>query len=295
MRRLIDAIRPLKPNRIFFACDGPTKNNQTQKELVDITREQIKFIDWDCDLSTRFSDINYGCCRGMSNAINWFFENVDAGIILEDDCIPHEEFIPFCSDLLEKYKFDKRIWSISGTNFQAGKFRGNASYYLSRYFQCWGWATWKRAWQEYDISMGSWNDLKKSDMINSIFDTNYELKYWRKVWDKLYFENKPDSWAYRFSCISLINGGLSIIPNVNLVKNIGFDVDATNTRYSVEDTSNIQGILPLSHPKNIIRHKEADQYTFNTRFALLSPKKLIIVSLNKPFYYLKKIMRLIYN
>ena len=97
--------------------------------------------------------------------------------------------------------------------------------------------------------MGSWNDLKKSDMINSIFDTNYELKYWRKVWDKLYFENKPDSWAYRFSCISLINGGLSIIPNVNLVKNIGFDVDATNTRYSVEDTSNIQGILPLSHPK----------------------------------------------
>ena len=295
MRRLIEAIRPLRPKQIFYACDGPVKDNQKQKELVYLTRLQINYVDWECDLRTRFRDINYGCCKGMSDAITWFFENVNAGIILEEDCIPHEDFIPYCNELLKKYEFDKRIWSINGTNFQDGKLRGDGSYYFSRYFQCWGWATWKRSWQEYDITMSAWKNLKKSDMINSIFDTKNELSYWMKIWNKLYFENKPDSWAYRFSFTSLINGGLSIIPNVNLVKNVGFDLDATNTRYSVEETSINQGIFPLSHPLNIVRHKEADQYTYTTRFSSLSLKKIIIISLKKPFYYLKKLIRLIIN
>ena len=295
LKNLIDSLRDIKPKKIFFACDGPKKNNENEYELVELTKKQIEFIDWGCEVHTRFSNSNKGCCKGMSEAISWFFDYVEAGIILEEDCIPHEDFISYCSELLDKYALDKRVWSISGTNFQDGKWRGENSYYFSRYFQCWGWATWKRSWEEFDIAMNSWLNLRDSEIINYIFDNKTELIYWMKLWDKLTFENIPDSWAYRFSFISIINGGLSVIPNKNLIKNIGFDKYASNTHETVEITSIEKSILPLSHPSFVIRHKDADKYVFNTRFSLFSLKKLLLLSFKRPLYYPKKIFKIIFK
>ena len=190
IKKLIDSLRPHKPKTIYFACDGPKKNNKLEEKLVELTKNQINFIDWECEIFTRFSKNNEGCCKGMSNAIIWFFDNVDAGIILEDDCIPNEDFLSFCSELLNRYEFDNRVWSICGSNFQDGKWRGESSYYFSKYFQCWGWASWKRCWEEYDINLKTWENLRKSELFKYIFDNKNEMKYWQSIWDKLLFENK---------------------------------------------------------------------------------------------------------
>ena len=295
LRDLINAIRPLKPNKIFFSCDGPKKNNLEEYNLVELTKKQLEFIDWECNLKTLFSEHNQGCCNSMTRALNWFFDNVDAGIILEDDCIPHEDFLPFCNELLDKYKFDNRVWSISGTNFQDNQLRGDGSYYFSKYIQVWGWATWKRSWKEYDIEMKSWNKLKASDLVNSIFDSKKEFKHWYKLWNTLLLKNKPDAWDYRFSYSSIINRGYSIIPNRNLVRNIGFDKSATNTKINRFKTEISEGLLPISHPSFIIDHKDADKYTFITRFSSISLEKIITITRRRPLHYLRAIIRLIFR
>jgi hypothetical protein len=230
LRQVISSIRPLAPTRLFVACDGPNLDRLGEAELVSASRQVIEQeIDWPCRIEKFYSDVNQGCRLGVSRAISWFFEQVDEGIILEDDCVPHVDFFPYCTNLLDRYRHDTRVWCISGPNFQNGQWRGDGSYYFSRYNHCWGWASWSRCWQHYDTNLSHWPALRESGLLLTIFEDPLERKYWSGIWQRLVEESKPDSWAYRWTFTCVANGGLTALPNRNLISNVGFGPDATHT------------------------------------------------------------------
>lgn len=267
LRQVINAMRPVAPTVLFVACDGPNPDRPGEAEKVAATRRVIEHeIDWPCQLERLYSDVNQGCRLGVSRAITWFFDQVEEGIILEDDCVPHSDFFPYCATLLERYRHDTRVWCISGNNFQNGRWRGDGSYYFSRYNHCWGWASWRRCWQQYDGELNQWLSLRDSGLLQTVFEDPKELAYWLRIWQGLLDTGKPDSWAYRWTFTCLANGGLTALPNRNLVSNVGFGQDATHTKGGQIDTSIGRGIDLIKHPSFMLRDAQADCYTFDHNF-----------------------------
>jgi hypothetical protein len=263
LRQVIDAIRPIAPMRLFVACDGPNPERPGEAEKVSASREVIeKEIDWPCQIERLYSDMNQGCRLGVSRAITWFFEQVDEGIILEDDCVPHPDFFPYCTTLLERYRNDSRVWCISGNNFQNGQWRGDGSYYFSRYNHCWGWASWRRCWNHYDAELEQWPALRESGLLKTIFENPLERNYWSGIWNSLLDSGMPDSWAYRWTFTCLANGGITALPNRNLVSNVGFGVDASHTTNVADPTVADQGLGVISHPTFLLPDTAADRYSF---------------------------------
>jgi len=266
--KVINSIKKIEPKNLYVACDGPLKNDLYINQQIEATRKLIlENITWDCELKTLFSDHNQGCKIGVSNAINWFFDNVDSGIILEDDCLPHQDFFYFCSELLDKYRYDDRVWSIAGNNVHKDKSICNESYFFSKYSHCWGWATWKRCWSKYDRDLKDWPCQKSKGILNNIFITSREKKYWRKTLDNIFYYSKPNTWDYQWSYTCFVNSGLTIIPKENLIYNIGFDKEATHTRFGNPNKAINKyerfttKVFPMKHPHLIHEMINVDKYT----------------------------------
>jgi hypothetical protein len=260
LRRSIEALRIVKPQALFVACDGPRASEPGDFVQVAATRQLIdNEIDWPCNVKRLYSPSNHGCRAGVSRAITWFFEHVEHGIILEDDCVPHPDFFFFCSDLLSRYRDDERVWCITGDNFQFGQTRGAASYYFSKYNHVWGWATWRRCWQRYDSAMSFWPSWRKSHSYNSMFSNYNEREYWTTIFDRTY-AGEIDTWDYQWTAAVWRAGGLTATPQVNLVTNIGHGLDATHTtadckRFMIPPQ---QMAGRLKHPWRVKRNRRAD-------------------------------------
>jgi hypothetical protein len=218
-----------------------------------------------CRLLTRKN--NLGCGLGVKTALDWFFENEEKGIILEDDCLPHLDFFYFCENLLDYYDKDERISLITGNNFQNNKWIGEASYYFSKYASIWGWATWKRTWKYYQVDIPFWPEWRESrNWLDFLPDKNERL-YWEKMF-KLVHEGQIDTWDYSLQACNFYMGGLTVTPNVNLVSNIGFRDDATHTKFVKSKFSKmpVYELKSLVHPKRIVSDSVADQHTFNYQY-----------------------------
>lgn len=274
-RRVFDEIRKIKPQSLYVAADGPKIKQAGEVDLCEETQKIASDVDWPCDVHTNFSETNLGCKIGVSKAIDWFFEKVEAGIILEDDCLPDQSFFLFCQELLEKYRDTDKIKMISGNNFQGGIQRGEASYYFSRFPHIWGWATWRRAWNDYDVSMRSYPQFKSEGKIKDIFTNQKVQRYYISLFDRLY-RNEIDTWDGQWVYSIYKKNGLSIIPNTNLVSNIGFGPNATHTKaegiLSKMPTGKIEKI---SHPLKIEANEEADNLTFNKIYYRPLTQKII--------------------
>ena len=267
LRQVINAIRPVAPTLIFVACDGPNPDRPGEAGKVAATRAVIeREIDWPCQIERLYSPTNQGCRLGVSRAITWFFEQVEEGIILEDDCVPHPDFFPYCTALLDRYRHDTRMWCISGDNFQDGVWRGDGSYYFSRYNHCWGWASWRRCWQHYDAELSQWPALRDSGRLVTFFEDPLERQYWSCIWQQLVDAGQPDTWDYQWTLTCLANGGLTTLPNANLVSNVGFGKDAAHTSGVAEPTVADQGLGELRHPQFVLRDAAADRYSFDHHF-----------------------------
>jgi len=270
LRQVIDAIRQVKPTRLYVACDGPSPYRPGEAEKVMATKKVIEDeINWPCHVERLYSDVNQGCRLGVSRAISWFFDQVEEGIILEDDCVPHPDFFTYCATLLDRYRHDSRVWCISGNNFQNGQWRGDGSYYFSRYNHCWGWASWRRCWQQYDANLSQLPALGRSGLLNSIFQDPVEREYWCRIWQRLLDTGRPNTWDYQWFFTAQINGGLTVLPNTNLVSNVGFGVDATHTIGRVGKGSKTEigiGLVEINHPRFLIRDSVADSFTFNFHY-----------------------------
>lgn len=255
------AIRQAKPQKLLVVADGARFPEEAEK--CQETRDIINQVDWECEVLTNFSEINLGCKKRISSGLNWVFSEVEEAIILEDDCLPSPSFFQFCQILLEYYRHDSRIMHISGSNFQDNQNRNDFSYYLSKYAHIWGWASWRRAWKHYDITMKTWPHYKKSSKLGSICNSVYEQKYWTDRFDNV-FNNAIDTWDYQWLYTCWYQSSLSILPNSNLVSNIGFGADATHTKNKkvLSQLPNAD-IWNIKHPLFIVRNINADNYTFD--------------------------------
>jgi hypothetical protein len=266
-RVVLREIRKVKPAKLFIASDGPRLGVGGEEEKVEEVRSStLSAVDWDCDVQTLFRSENLGCRRAVMEAISWYFDNVEEGIILEDDCAPHPSFFTYCGELLDRYRNDPRVMMISGDNFQDGVKRGCASYYFSRYAHIWGWASWRRAWRKMDRDLSTYGAFRNEGQLGNLFDSE-ECDYWRRVFDAVK-RGEIDTWDYAWFYSVLSQGGVSAMPNVNLVSNIGFGGSATHTKGSSKNAG-----LPrhdigiIDHPSFVLPHGPADRYTFETQWS----------------------------
>jgi hypothetical protein len=260
-KRVFEAIRQARPLQLFVAADGPRENKPGEVERCKEVRKIVHDgIDWNCKVKTLFRDKNLGCKVAVSSAINWFFEHVEEGIILEDDCLPHPTFFRFCEELLNKYQDDERIGQVSGDNFQFGKRCTEYSYYFSRYNHVWGWATWRRVWKNYDVDMKFWPEIRDSGWLQGWLENKKLAKYWTRIFENMY-RGKIDTWDYQFTFGCWIQNYLTILPNVNLVSNIGC-YSGTHATRGKGKSANIPTEamkFPLVHMPFVIRDSYGDK------------------------------------
>jgi hypothetical protein len=266
------AIAQVKPKKLLIIADGPRFPEEAEK--CQKTRSIINKVNWDCEVLTNYSEKNLTSPIRCSSGIDWVFSQVEEAIILEDDCVPTRSFFYFCQTLLEYYRNDKRIMHISGNNFQNSNNTTPYSYYFSKYPHVWGWASWRRAWTKFDFQMKTWPKFKEERMMEFICEDLYERKYWTSIFDKCVFHSDPH-WDYAWTYASWRQNGLSILPNSNLVSNIGFRSDATRTKLKESPLSKLPttDIWEIEHPPFIVRHKEADSYTFDYVFGGIGMKQ----------------------
>jgi hypothetical protein len=276
-RRVFEAIRKARPKKLFIAADGPRHEKPGEKELCEKTRMIVNDIDWDCEVRTLFQDRNLGILHGPHSAIDWFFDNVEEGIILEDDCVPDQSFFRFCDVLLDKYRNDNRVMQISGNNFQSGIKRGNGSYYFSKFNHLWGWASWRRAWKLNDIKMTTFPEFKSSERIKDVWDNKKAQRHWLRTLERMY-NHELHTWDYPWLYTFWSNSGLCILPNENLVTNIGFGDDATHTKSVNKTLANLKTntIGEIKHPTFVLQDKEADECTYRSIFSTNLVEKIII-------------------
>ena len=285
--RVMDAIKKYKPEKLYIAADGPKKNQSKEKEECNYVRESVlREINWDCKITTLFRNENLGCKIAVSNALTWFFELEEEGIILEDDCLPNSSFFEFIEKMLEYYRFDSRIMHISGSNFQDGHLYNDDDYFFSKYAYVWGWATWRRSWRYYNNQIQDeelW--IFKKNYLKSIFPSIFERYYWSKKLKEV-AKNKIDTWDYQWNYTLWKQGGLAVVPNYNLVENIGFNSKGTHTKNKNNKFLTKFVIINLNKlkycKKFICSNNNADRYSF---FFWYSPLKNIIrlfISSKKP-------------
>jgi len=278
-KKVFEEIKKAKPLRLYVAGDGPRENIKDEEEKVKMVRDYVlNNIDWKCEVKTLFRDKNLGCGKAISEAITWFFQNEEQGIILEDDCVPSQSFFWFCEELLEKYKNEKRIGMISGDNFQDGVKRGDADYYFSIYNHIWGWASWQDRWGKYDFELKTFNNV---EFIKEVFKTKKEIKYWIYIFKRIK-NKKIDTWDYQWTFVNFRNKWLSIIPNVNLISNIGFSEDASHT-IGKSELENIprEELIIKKHSAEIKQDIDADRYVSKKVFNIKSFPERVINKLNK--------------
>jgi hypothetical protein len=259
-RHVFEAVRKARPRKLYIAADGPVPGNTDNAEKCARVREVVSQVDWDCEVSTLFRETNLGCRTAVSEAIHWFFSQENEGIILEDDCLPGQSFFPFCESMLEKYRDDTRVMHISGTNLQFGQKRGDASYYFSSIPSVWGWAAWKRSWEQYDLQMSAYPEFKASGLIKSILPDERVAGHVMNVLQSNY-EGKISTWDHQYGFSLVINNGLCIVPNVNLISNLGYsktDDPMTPDNYLLSKMPVEEITFPLTHPAFFIPDKEAD-------------------------------------
>ncbi|MBI5078284.1 MAG: nucleotide-diphospho-sugar transferase [Candidatus Yonathbacteria bacterium] len=282
VERLINSLRSVKPTKVYVSADGPRENVATDHSRCDRARAVVSQIDWPCEVFTNFHEYNTGADFGPEKAINWFFDNVDEGIILEDDCIAHPDFFRFAKEMLSRYRANDQVMMISGNNFQNEIIRGDGSYYFSKYPSTWGWASWRRAWMHYDTRISGYREFTDRNILDTICQSPAEKKYWTKFFEKIN-SGELNHWDIKWIFAVWNNNGISITPNVNLVQNIGFGNDATHT-FTHDDTMVVRAVElgEITHPSTTIVDKKADAYLFEHVYKF---------TLIKRFFYLIELIK----
>lgn len=273
-QKVFQAIARARPTQLFIAADGPRQDKAGEAEACAMARGIVKQVNWPCELKTNFSDINLGCGRHPANAITWVFNHVDRAVILEDDCVPHETFFQFCSELLEQYYDDPRIMQIASNNWHFRKRPTQYSYFFSRHIIAAGaWATWRRAWAHYDITIKDWPSYRQTRWLQEIVEHPVAMAHFHALFDWVFqTSGDNDVWDCQWTFACWAQQALSILPSVTLASNIGFGhPKATHTTSASDSLAMLTGFLkikpmkfPLNHPTEVKRLTEADRFIMET-------------------------------
>ena len=260
--RVFKTIRAARPDRIFLAADGPRQDRRGEADLCNKTRALIEeMIDWPCEVNRLYRSRNLGCRVAVSSAIEWFFEHVEEGIILEDDTLPSESFFRFAETMLARYQDDDKVMHVSGNNFQYGRVRGDGAYYASRLPHSWGWATWRRAWRLYDQQMSSfpedWKEISKMCRLSEQVSD-----WWRTALSNTR-KGVVDTWDFQWHYTVMKNQGVCLIPNRNLVTNIGVGEAATHMKKcDVASSVKMEKLSRFNAPSFLEVDAKADIFDF---------------------------------
>ena len=227
-KRVFERIREARPEKLYIISDAPREGREDDVEKVAQTREYVENnIDWDCEVHKNYAETNMGCKMRVSSGITWVLQNEKSTIILEDDVLPSPDFFRYCHDMLEHYENNKRVMMISGSNFQANQ-KIDGQYTFSCYPSVWGWATWARAWKNYDVDITDWPEIKKNGTFRCV-QNGMAYVFLKKHMDSVYNHEK-DTWDYQWDFCRYKYRGLGIIPKENMIENIGLNrEDATHT------------------------------------------------------------------
>ncbi len=267
-RRVFAAIAAARPRRLYVIADGP--RDESEAARCAETRAIIREVDWNCEVSTNYAETNLGLKRRVSSGLDWVFAHEEQAIILEDDCLPDPTFFRYCVELLDRYRDDERIMQIAGTNPLRGAYRPESSYFFTSYIHISGWATWRRAWQYFDVTMSQWADpAVRGGVLSQLIDPK-ERQFQCEMWTQVY-DGKVDSWAYPWAFACRARNGLSTMPRDNLISNIGFGPEATHTvvktRYAEMPIRPM--VFPLEHPVTVACDIRAEELL--GRLTLLRP------------------------
>lgn len=288
-QKVFNAIREAQPDKLFIIADGPRDTHIQDKELCQKTRAIVEKIDWNCEVKNNYSDTNMGCGTRVSSGIEWAFNYTDQIIVLEDDCLPNQDFFIFMEEMLEKYKNEDKVGSITGFSPQTKNLVNHQySYYFSKFYHMWGWATWKRAWKEYEYTLDSWGDKKnKVDWLFKKIKDKKISKQLARDFDNVYQnngkKNQVHAWGFQFMYTHLKNDLFCIKPRENTIENLGIGIESSTHTKLDNPLKNIMHnnlILPFNHPSNFTWNKEVDMKVFRTYFTY-----------SEIFYYIKKIIK----
>jgi hypothetical protein len=258
--QIIRAIAKVKPRKLYISQDGPRNTNE-ETEVVETRKAVLSKIDWECKLTVWTHKKNLGLKKHIPEAFDKFFENEEMGIYLEDDTLPCEEFFYFQEELLKKYKDDKRIFSISGTNFYPKLVSSKDPYYLSKIGDIWGFGLWRRSWKLYNSEMNDFDEVSKTQKYKNYF-FNKKYKFYLESFWKAIIGGKLDSWAMQLVYAAIKNDMYFISPSVNMVNNIGINKKASNV--SIQSYYQSYGNpFPMNHPKELIYNKKNDLIYFD--------------------------------
>lgn len=269
---LLTRLREVRPRQVFVAVDGPRGGYLTDVEEVHRTQELVGSIDWECEVKTLFREENLGCGLGVSTAITWFFNSVDRGIILEDDLVPDPSFFPFCTELLDRYESDPRVFAISGCNYVPSTHQSsNDAYRFSRVPHIWAWATWKRSWQAYQLDIEGWrSQLPTKSLWDASGRSIAGFTYWMTTFDLL-ARKQIDTWDGQLVFAAMRTGGLTATSNVNLVENLGFGESATHTKRTPRHLRPVEPIELPTMPIRVAVDERADAWTRQHHFEATLP------------------------
>lgn len=264
-RIVFQAIRAARPPRLYVAADGPRGDVEDDARKCLEVRRTFDQVDWPCAVHFLYREKNLGCGVALSSALTWFFSAEPEGIVLEDDCLPSQSFFWYCQELLERYRHDTRIMHIGGNNFLNGWRRSQRySYYFSRNGHIWGWATWRRAWQYYDLYLSLFPELKAAGFFDHFFLNPLEKFYRLRKFDRI-SRGHIDTWDYQWDFARYIHSGFAVVPQKNLVRNLGFGAGATHTTgggpYSKLEAEEVE--FPLRHPDHVLRNVDCDRRYFS--------------------------------
>jgi hypothetical protein len=225
--RVLDAVRRVRPRRLLVIADGPRLARDGEAQRCEEVRALFGRIDWQCEVERDFAPQNLGCRSRLSSGLDWVFDRVEEAIVLEDDCLPDPTFFPYCEALLARYRHEPRVMAITGDNFQEGRRRGTASYYFSRFMHVWGWASWRRAWRHYDVTLADWPSRRETGWLEEVLGSVGGARAWKEIFDRTR-SGAVDTWDYQWVYAIWAQSGLVATPNVNLVSNIGAGRESTH-------------------------------------------------------------------
>lgn len=250
-----------EPPPLYIAIDGPRANHPTDAERVNACRQIATTHPVAKGAHTLFQDRNLGCKVGVPTAIDWFFSQVEEGIILEDDCVPCADFFRYVTECLERYRHDERIGIISGHSRYNFQTTPTDAYAFTESGIIWGWATWRRVWQHYDYTLARYRP-----QAEALLQAQQATRCGRYLGQMLraVLEERLDTWDIQLQAILAIRHYINLRPAVNLIINTGANSsDATHTAaYDFEQphfSSYGKLTFPLQHPTRIERDLRADR------------------------------------
>jgi hypothetical protein len=220
VREILSRVAVYRPRRLYLVSDGAKPGDEP---LVREARQAAeKGVTWPCEVSRNYADENLGAKRRIVSGIDWVFQQEEEAIFLEDDTIPDPSFFLFCEVMLDYYRSDARIMLIGGSNPLSGRVTCSGGYIFSRYFQIWGWATWKRVWRLYDTAISRWPEFKEAKALNAFYNHAGMRAWISAVFDGVH-AGRIDTWDAQLFFACLFNNGLAVVPGKNLVTNVGYD------------------------------------------------------------------------